>query len=143
MVTLSIILCMLLLFFLVVSPSAARSLTEERQGTVQSARAPSSPQSRRSDTQGQLQAARTPQATNTRLDLYEEGARRATDSSGGSESVAMCQDSAFSSAVNSLCEKIKWASDELKVSSSVEHSIQLCHLIKASADALQSLKASN
>lgn len=39
-----------------------------------------------------------------------------------------------------LVAKLQWATGELAGSSSVEQSIQLCHLIKACADALHSLK---
>ena len=43
-------------------------------------------------------------------------------------------------AVSALCRKISWASQELERSSNVEYCISLCQLIKASVDALQSLK---
>lgn len=39
-----------------------------------------------------------------------------------------------------LCQKISWATNELKKTNSVEYSIHLCQLIKASADSIQSLK---
>ena len=45
----------------------------------------------------------------------------------------------FHSAVKALHEKIIWASEALRASSSVEDSIRLCDLIKSSADALSSL----
>jgi len=46
----------------------------------------------------------------------------------------------FSNSVEVLCEKIRWSTDELKKSSSLEYSIQCCQLIKHAGDALQSLK---
>ena len=42
--------------------------------------------------------------------------------------------------VEVLCQKICWATSELKRTNSVEYSVQLCQLIKASADSIQSLK---
>lgn len=47
----------------------------------------------------------------------------------------------FGDTIETLCQKINWASEELKKSSSVEYSVNLCQLIKSSADALQSLKS--
>ncbi|XP_045163837.2 protein ZNRD2-like [Mercenaria mercenaria] len=46
----------------------------------------------------------------------------------------------FNDTVETLCQKINWASEELKKSSSVDYCVNLCQLIKSSADALQSLK---
>ena len=43
-------------------------------------------------------------------------------------------------AVEVLCQKICWATSELKKTNSVEYSVHLCQLIKASADSIQSLK---
>ncbi|KAL3873322.1 hypothetical protein ACJMK2_036454 [Sinanodonta woodiana] len=43
--------------------------------------------------------------------------------------------------IDILCQKIGWATEELKKTTSVDHSISLCHLIKSCADALQSLKS--
>ena len=41
-----------------------------------------------------------------------------------------------------LLSKLQWATRELASTSSVEHSTQLCQLIKACADALQSIECS-
>lgn len=125
---------------LVVSSSAARSLTAERQGVTQGSRAfpaSSTTSGRRVVPRGQQQS---PLSTDPRLGLYEEGAKNAAKPA--SESLGVWPNPDYSSALDSLCEKIRWASEELKVSSSVEYSIQLCNLIKASADAMQSLKVS-
>ena len=46
----------------------------------------------------------------------------------------------FSEPVDVLCQKITWATAELKKTNSVEYCIHLCQLIKASADSIQSLK---
>ncbi|XP_062609466.1 protein ZNRD2-like [Saccostrea cucullata] len=73
--------------------------------------------------------------------LYKAGEQHLQKISGGSQGLKAHHISACNSAVDSLCDKIKWASEELKHSSGVEYSIQLCNLIKASADALQSLKS--
>ncbi|KAK3597129.1 hypothetical protein CHS0354_038048 [Potamilus streckersoni] len=43
--------------------------------------------------------------------------------------------------VDVLCRKIGWAIEELKKTTSVDHSINLCNLIKSCADAVQSLKS--
>lgn len=122
------------------SSSAARSLTEERQGITQGSRtfpAASSTSGRRAVPQGQQPS---PLSIDPRLGLYEEGAKKAAKPA--SESLGVWPNPDYSSALDSLCEKIRWASEELKASSSVEYSIQLCNLIKASADAMQSLKSS-
>lgn len=119
------------------SSSAARSLTEERQGVTQGSRtfpAASSTSGRRVVQQP------SPLSIDPRLGLYEEGAKKAAKPA--SESLGVWPIPDYSSALDSLCEKIRWASEELKNSSSVEYSIQLCNLIKASADAMQSLKSS-
>lgn len=124
----------------VMSSSAARSLTEERQGITQGSRtfpAASSTSGRRVVPQGQQPS---PLSIDPRLGLYEEGAKKAAKPA--SESLGVWPIPDYSSALDSLCEKIRWASEELKNSSSVEYSIQLCNLIKASADAMQSLKSS-
>lgn len=92
---------------------------------------------RRAVPQGQQPS---PLSTDPRLGLYEAGAKKAAKPA--SESLGVWPNPDYSSALESLCEKIRWASEELKASSSVEYSIQLCNLIKASADAMQSLKAS-
>lgn len=122
------------------SSSAARSLTEERQGITQGSRtfpAASSTSGRRAVSQGQQPS---PLSIDPRLGLYEEGAKKAAKPA--SESLGVWPNPDYSSALDSLREKIRWASEELKASSSVEYSIQLCNLIKASADAMQSLKSS-
>lgn len=49
-----------------------------------------------------------------------------------SESSSLC--------VARLFEKIDWASRELKDTASVEYSVQLCHLIKAAADAVTAVR---
>ena len=46
----------------------------------------------------------------------------------------------FSESVEVLCQKIMWATNELKKSNSVEYCIHLCQLIKSSADSIQCLK---
>jgi len=46
----------------------------------------------------------------------------------------------LSSTVEVLQSKIQWATEELRRSESVEYSLQLCHLVKGSAEALLSLK---
>ncbi|XP_061174810.1 protein ZNRD2-like [Saccostrea echinata] len=125
----------------VVSSTAARSLTEERQGMTQTIGLASQSSVRNPTVQGQQHI--LPHTTDSRLDLYETGAQNLQKLSGGSQSVGAHHISACNSAVDSLCDKIKWASEELKHSSGVEYSIQLCNLIKASADALQSLKSLN
>jgi len=48
----------------------------------------------------------------------------------------------YTEAVETLCQKIQWASAELKQSTNVDTCIQLCNLIKSSADAVYSLKQS-
>lgn len=45
----------------------------------------------------------------------------------------------FSDTIETLCQKINWATEELKRSSSVDYCISLCQLIKSSADALQTI----
>lgn len=47
----------------------------------------------------------------------------------------------FSDTVDTLCQKINWATEELKKASSVDYCVNLCQLIKSSAEALQSLKS--
>ncbi|XP_048734020.1 protein ZNRD2-like [Ostrea edulis] len=117
----------------VVSSTAAKSLTEERQIPTQIRYA--------AESSGRNQIAHVsqsvPHSKKSRPDLYETSSQNPVKSTGGSESLEPWQ----SSAVNSLCEKIQWASEELKHSNSVDYSIQLCQLIKGSADALQSLKS--
>lgn len=49
----------------------------------------------------------------------------------------------FADTVETLCQKISWATGELKRSSSIEYCMQLCQLIKNSADALQSVKCAS
>lgn len=49
------------------------------------------------------------------------------------------EDETVCTAVKALQEKIVWASESLKASSSTEDSIRLCDLIRSSADALRSL----
>ncbi|KAH3851287.1 protein ZNRD2-like isoform X2 [Dreissena polymorpha] len=46
----------------------------------------------------------------------------------------------FTDSLDALSAKILWATNELQKSNSVEYSIQLCQLIKSSADAIQSIK---
>lgn len=92
---------------------------------------------RRAVPQGQHSS---PLSIDPRLGLCEEGAKRAALPA--SERIGVWPNPDYSSALDSLGEKIMWAGEELKVSSSVEYSIQLCNLIKASADAMQSLKSS-
>lgn len=124
----------------VVSSLAARSLTEERQGVPEGSRtfpAASTSSGRRAGSQGQQ-----PPSADPRLGLYETGAKKAAKPAGGSKSLGMLPEPDYISTMNTLCEKIKWASEELKISSSVEHSIQLSKLIKASADAMRCLKSS-
>lgn len=120
-------------YILVVSSTAAKSLTEERQIPTQIRYA--------AESSGRNQIAHVsqsvPHSKKSRPDLYETSSQNPVKSTGGSESLEPWQ----SSAVNSLCEKIQWASEELKHSNSVDYSIQLCQLIKGSADALQSLKS--
>ncbi|XP_033733904.1 protein ZNRD2-like [Pecten maximus] len=43
-------------------------------------------------------------------------------------------------AVDSVCGKIQWASEELRAETNLQRCTQLCELIKASADAIRSLK---
>ncbi|XP_060074669.1 protein ZNRD2-like [Ylistrum balloti] len=43
-------------------------------------------------------------------------------------------------AVDSLCGKLQWASEQLKTETNLQRCTQLCELIKASADAIRSLK---
>ena len=49
------------------------------------------------------------------------------------------EDETICTAVKVLQEKIAWASESLRLSSSTEDSIRLCDLIRSSADALRSL----
>ncbi|OWF45613.1 Sjoegren syndrome/scleroderma autoantigen 1 homolog [Mizuhopecten yessoensis] len=43
-------------------------------------------------------------------------------------------------AVDSLCGKLQWAAEELRIEKNLQRCTQLCELIKASADAMHSLK---
>ncbi|WAR18447.1 ZNRD2-like protein [Mya arenaria] len=61
----------------------------------------------------------------------------ASSTAGTSQSHTQALGLNFSPSVNVLCDKIKWATDELRESKSVEYSIHLCQLLKTSADALQ------
>lgn len=63
-----------------------------------------------------------------------------TSSGISSQSVMSLETVNFNEAVDVLCQKILWATSELQKTNSVEYSIQLSQLIKASADGIQSLK---
>ena len=63
-----------------------------------------------------------------------------TSSGVSSQSEAGLEIVNLNESVEVLCQKIYWATRELKKTNSVEYSVQLCQLIKASADSIQSLK---
>lgn len=56
-----------------------------------------------------------------RLGLYEEGVKKAVKLV--SESLGVWLNFDYSFVLDSLCEKIRWVSEELKIFSSVEYSI--------------------
>ena len=43
-------------------------------------------------------------------------------------------------ALSALCDKIVWSTEQLRQTTVIETSIQLCNLIKSSADAIKSIK---
>ena len=90
---------------------------------------------------------RQPEVTHQVTTTQNTGSRPAVvstptvTSSGVSSQLGAGLDSVdFSEPVDVLCQKITWATAELKKTNSVEYCIHLCQLIKASADSIQSLK---